>query len=48
MTKEEIALRLVESWGNQMGTPASFDRFLENYDKAIESLKKYEAQQCIE
>lgn len=35
---EEIALRLIEGWLSQPGYPASFDKILENYDKALEHL----------
>ena len=42
LSKEEIALRLVESWGGQSGTPVGFGNFLRHYGEAIKYLKGLE------
>ena len=39
MDNKEIALRLVEVWGNQQGLPSSFQDFNNNYFEMLEKLE---------
>lgn len=40
LSDKEIALELVKAWGGQMGQPAEFDSFVDNYFKALNRLKE--------
>lgn len=38
---EEIALKLVESWGSQSSTPDCLSKFINYYKYTLEDLEKY-------